>query len=150
MKNVIGIIQAFFDKGAVGVLDLQTFSLFSEENWTEHFFKKEVNAQNHVIILCSEENGNYWLHTRGMAEFGRPDIGIKDVPEEKVHDFKQIIDQMIFYGGKGIFFERETSLHTFDGKSFVVQPEFVNDFDNDDYNNAYYNVTVQEVSYENN
>lgn len=137
MRNVIGIIQAFFDKGAVGVLDLQTISLFSASAWKNNFFDNEINAQNHIIILCSEENGKYWLHTRGMAEFGRPDIGIKDVPEEKVHDYKQIIDQMIFYSGKGVFFERETRLHTANGKSFVIQPEFVNDFDNDDYNNAY-------------
>ena len=144
MKNVIGIIQAFFEKGAVGVLDPQTFSLFSAENWMERFFDKEVNAQNHVMIFYSEENGNYWLHTRGMAEFGRPDIGINDVPEEKVYDYNQIINQMIFYGGKGVFFEKDTRLHTKDGKSFVVHPEFVNDFENDDYNNAYYNVTVIE------
>ena len=137
MRNVIGIIQAFFDKGAVGVLDLQTISLFSASDWKNNFFDNEINAQNHIIILCSEENGKYWLHTRGMAEFGRPDIGIKDVPEEKVHDYKQIIDQMIFYSGKGVFFERETRLHTANGKSFVVQTEFVNDFNNDDYNNAY-------------
>ncbi len=51
---------------------------------------------------------------------------------------------MIFYGGQGVFFENETRLHTFDGKTFVISPEFVNDFENEDYNNAYYNVTVTE------
>ena len=51
MKNVIGIIQAFFDKGAVGVLDSQTISLFSAKNWRERFFDEEVNAQNHVMII---------------------------------------------------------------------------------------------------
>ena len=51
---------------------------------------------------------------------------------------------MIYYGGQGVFFEQETRLHTFDGKTFVVRPEFVNDFENEDYNNAYYNVTVIE------
>ena len=49
---------------------------------------------------------------------------------------------MIFYGGEGVFFERDTRLHTANGKIFVIHPEFVNDFENDDYNNAYYNVTV--------
>lgn len=144
MKNVIGIIQAFFENGAVGVLDPQTISLFSAEEWMERFFDKEINAQNHVMIFCSEEGENCWLHTRGMAEFGRPDIGMKNVPKEKVHDYEQIIDQMIFYGGQGVFFESKTRLHTRDGKSFVVQPEFVDDFENEDYNNAYYNVTVLE------
>ncbi|HAU50378.1 MAG TPA: hypothetical protein DEG74_05825 [Clostridiales bacterium] len=144
MQNVIGIIEAFIDQGAVGVLDLLTFTLYSPAKWTERFFEKEINAQNHVMILFSEEEDGIWLHTRGLAEFGRPDIGIHGVPEEKVEDYKQAIDQMIFYSGKGLFFKGKATLHTFNGKTITVAPEFVNDFDNDDYNNAYYNVTVVE------
>jgi len=72
------------------------------------------------------------------------DIGIDNVPEEKIHDYEQVMGQMVFYGGQGVFFENETRLHTFDGKTFVISPEFVNDFENEDYNNAYYNVMVTE------
>ncbi len=144
MRNVIGIIQALIDKGAVGIMDPQTINLYSPEQWTDRFFDKEVNAQNHVKILFSKEENGYWLHTRGMAEFGRPDIGINDVPEEKLHDYEQVINQMIYYGGQGVFFEKDTRLHTFDGKAFVIHPEFVNDFENEDYNNAYYIVTITE------
>ena len=142
MRNTIGIIEAFIDKGAKGVLDLQTFTLYSPREWTDRFFGKEVNAQNHVIIMFSEEEGGYWVHTRGMAEFGRPDYGISNVPEDKLEDYKQVIDQMVFYGGQGILFKGKAKLHTFNGKTFEVSTEFVNDFENDDYNNAYYNVTV--------
>ena len=142
MRNAIGIIQAFIDKGAVAILDPQAITLYSPEQWTERFFDKEVNAQNHVLILYSKDEADYWLHTRGMAEFGRPDIGINHVPEDRIEDYTKLIDQMIFYGGEGVFFERDTRLHTANGKTFVIHPEFVNDFENDDYNNAYYNVTV--------
>ena len=142
MRNTIGIIEAFIDKGAKGVLDLQTFTLYSPKEWTDRFFGKEVNAQNHVIIMFSEEEGGYWVHTRGMAEFGRPDYGISNVPKDKLEDYKQVIDQMVFYGGQGILFKGKAKLHTFNGKTFEVSTEFVNDFENDDYNNAYYNVTV--------
>ena len=144
MRNAIGIIQAFVDKGAIGILDPQTIALHSAEQWTQRYFDKEVDALRHVVILYSREGDKYWLHTRGMAEFGRPDIGISDVPEEKVHDYTKIIEQVIYYGGQGVFFDRDTRLHTSDGKTFVIHPEFVNDFENDDYNNAYYNVTVLE------
>ena len=144
MRNVIGICQAFIDKGALGILDLQTFSLYSPKEWTDKFFGKDVNAQNHVIIMFSKEEDGYWIHTRGMAEFGRPDYGISKVPEDKLEDYKQVIDQMIFYGGQGILFKGAAKLHTFNGKTFRVSAEFVNDFENDDYNNAYYNVTVLE------
>lgn len=144
MINVIGIIEAFIDKGAVGVLDLPTFTMYSPKKWTERFFDKEVNAQNHVLIMFSDDDDGCWIHTRGMCEFGRPDIGISNVPEDKIEDYKQVVDQMIFYGGQGLFFEDKVKLHTYNGKTFLVDPEFVDDFDNDDYNNAYYDVTVIE------
>ena len=144
MRNAIGIIQAFIDKGALGILDPQTITLYSPEKWTDRFFEKDINPQNHVMILYSKEGKGYWLHTRGMAEFGRPDIGISAVPEDQLHDYEQIINQMIYYGGQGVFFERDTRLHTADGKTYVIHPESVNDFENDDYNNAYYNVIVLE------
>jgi len=144
MRNFIGICEAFIDKGAKGILDLQTFTLCSPKEWTDRFFGKDVNAQNHVLIMFSKEDDGYWIHTRGMAEFGRPDYGISKVPEDKLEDYKQVIDQMVFYGGQGLVFKGSAKLHTFNGKTFRVSTEFVNDFDNDDYNNAYYNVTVIE------
>ena len=144
MRNLIGICEAFIDKGAKGILDLQTFTLYSPEEWTDRFFGKDVNAQNHVLIMFSKEEDGYWIHTRGMAEFGRPDYGISNVPEDKLEDYKQVIDQMVFYGGQGLLFKGTAKLHTFIGKTFRVSAEFVNDFENDDYNNAYYNVTVLE------
>lgn len=144
MRNLIGICEAFIDKGAKGILDLQTFTLYSPKEWTDRFFGKDVNAQNHVLIMFSKEDDGYWIHTRGMAEFGRPDYGISKVPEDKLEDYKQVIDQMVFYGGQGLVFKGSAKLHTFNGKTFRVSTEFVNDFDNDDYNNAYYNVTVIE------
>ena len=144
MRNVIGIVEAFIDKGALGILDPQVIKLYSPTQWTERFFNKEVNAQNHVMIFNSKTDDGCWLHTRGMAEFGRPDIGIENVPEEKIHDYEQLINQMIFYGGQGVFFDKDTRLHISADKSFVIHPEFVNDFENEDYNNAYYNVMVIE------
>ena len=50
MRNVIGIIQAFIDKGAAGVLDLMTFTLYSTSEWNKRFFAQdEVNAQLQLI-----------------------------------------------------------------------------------------------------
>lgn len=137
MRNVIGIIQAFLEQGAAGVLDLLTFSLYSPEKWTERFFEKEVNAQDHAVILFSEEENGYWIHTRGMLAFGRPDCSIHSVREEDLDEYKQITDQIIFYGGQGVFFDGEFRLHTYSGNTYKVKCTFINDSDNPDFNNAY-------------
>lgn len=72
-------------------------------------------------------------------------VSIKDIEEDTLHDYKQIIDQMIFYGGQGAFFDGSVKLHTYDGNTFVVKAEFINDFDNDDFNNTYYDVVVMDA-----
>lgn len=150
MRNVVGFIQAFVEKGVCGILDCLTFSLFAPDKWSEKYFEKEINAQDHAVILYSNEENRYWLHTRGMIKFGRPDISIENVRESELHDYEQIINQMIFYGGQGVLFDGKFKLHTSDGKIFLVQSEFVNDFDNDDFNNAYCKVVVLEETDERN
>lgn len=142
MRNIIGIMQALIDHGAVGILDFLTFNLYSPDKWTEKFFEKEVNAQNHVMILYSKEEDGYWLHTRGMAEFGRPDYSVEGVAEGDIDEFEKVVNQMIFYGGEGVLFNGSFRLHTSTGNSYNVKSEFVSDFDNDDFNNAYCKVSI--------
>ena len=69
-------------------------------------------------------------------------ISCSNVPDDKLEEYKQVVDQLVFYGGQGILFKGQAKIHIRSGKTFTVKPEFVNDFENDDYNNAYYNVTV--------
>ena len=143
MRNIIGMVQAFIDNGAVGILDLLTFSLYSPSDWTELFFEEEVNAQNHVKILYSKEEDGYWLHTRGMLEFGRPDYSIQGVSDSCIDEYEQILNQMIYYGGEGVFFDGEFRMHTQTGNAYKVTSEFVEDFENEDFNNAYCNVKIE-------
>ena len=144
MRNVIGIIQALTEQGACGILDLLTFSLYSPQEWNTRFFEKEINALNHVVILFSEEEDGYWLHTRGMAEFGRPDLSMHGVAAERVPERKEILDQMIYYSGEGVFFDGSFTLYTRNGEAHEVLSKFVNNFENDDFNNAWCDVTVIE------
>lgn len=144
MRDVVGIIQAFVEQGAVGILDLLTFSLFSPQNWTECFFEKEINPQNHVKILFSKEDDGIWMNTRGMIEFGRPDYSIRGVDEADLDEYEKILNQMIFYGGQGVFFDGIFRLHTYGGNTYKVCSKFVSDFENSDFNNAYCDVSVEQ------
>lgn len=145
MRNVIGILQALIEKGAIGILDLFTFSLYSPEAWTTRFFENDVNAQDHVMIFITEENDKYWLHTRGMIKFGRPDLSLFESDQEHLEIDKLILDQMIYYSGQGAFFDGEAIIHT-DHSPYKVNCEFVPDWSNDDFNNAYTRIkTIEKV-----
>ena len=146
MRNLIGIVKAFFDQGAAGVLDSSTFTLYSDEAWTDKFFEKDVNAQNHAVVIVSEDGDDIWVHTRGLLAFGRPDLSMHAADKAGAEECHQIMNQMIFYSGEGVFFNGEFKLHTHDGHDYKVRSEFVEDFDNDDYNNAYCNVEIIERS----
>lgn len=79
-------VRAFLDTEAIAVLDMQTFSLYSAEEFTEKIFSKEFDVYSHVKILLSKmEDGNIWLHTRGLQKFGRPDVSIENIPESDVN-----------------------------------------------------------------
>lgn len=139
MRNVIGFVQALVEKDAIGVLDLQTFTLFTSEEWTDKIFKQEFNPNIHVTILVSQiEDGTIWIHTRGMRKFGRPDISIKKVPKSEIDNAVQIINQMIFYGALGAFFNKIIKLHTQNRLTCIIRPEFIDDLENPDFNNSYY------------
>ena len=102
LRNTIGVVQAFLDTGAIAVLDMQTFSLYSASEFTEKIFSKDLDIYSHVKILISKmKDGNIWLHTRGLRKFGRPDISIENIHESDVDKAVRVANQMIFYSSLG-------------------------------------------------
>ncbi len=142
MRNAIGFVQALLDQGASGVLDLLTFSLYSPEAWADKFLGKEISACRHVVILVSEEEEGLWLHTRGMLAFGRPDLSLRGADRETAPLLKEILDQMILYSGRGVLFKGTYTLHTEGGEAWRVRADLVEDYDNDDFNNAWCEISV--------
>lgn len=149
MRNAIGFVQALIEKGAIGVLDLLTFTLYTPSEWTSKIFKPEFDPYSHVVILTSEmEDDSVWLHTRGLRKFGRPDVSMEKVPQNDIDNACRVINQMIFYGALGAFFSRPVKLHTHNGLTCIVTPELIEDLDNPDFNNSYYRVIWDECKLE--
>lgn len=145
MRNTIGFVQALAENSGIGVLDLQTFRLYTAKEWTGSIFSAEFNPNAHIVILTSVmEDASVWLHTRGMRKFGRPDFSIKNVSEIDVDFAVKVMDQLIFYGARGAFFPRPVKLHTQDGNTCIVKPELVDDPENPDFNNSYYEILWEE------
>ena len=140
LRNTIGVVQAFIDAGAIAVLDMQTFSLYSALEFTEKIFSKDLDIYSHVKILISKmEDGNIWLHTRGLRKFGRPDISIENVPGSEENKVVRIANQMIYYSSLGELFNKKVKLHLYKDKeeAVIINPKFVGDYENVDFNNAY-------------
>ena len=145
LQSTIEIIQTLIAEGAIAVLDMQTFKLYSAEEFTEEF-TKEYNVYSHVTNLITKENGTIWLHTRGLRKFGRPDISIENIPESEEDKAVRIANQMIYYSSLGMIFGKNIKLHPYEFRNtaVIVHPEFIEDFENLDFNNAYYKLLWEE------
>lgn len=147
LVSAIGIIQALCENGAVSVLDVQTLTWYSTKEWEEIFFEKELNVYRHIGLFISKEQEGEWLHTRGMAKFGRPDVSIVHIPQGEAGRMKPLMDQLIYYAAQGAWFCRPVKVNTQDEK-FLINPHYVEDFENCDFNNAYIELDYNEITTE--
>lgn len=120
-----------------GLVD-DTTAYLSAFRTREKIFSKELDVYSHVKILLSKmEDGNIWLHTRGLRKFGRPDVSIENIHESDVDKAVRVANQMIYYSSLGVLFNKKTKLHTHKEETFIVNPKFIEDYENIDFNNAY-------------
>ena len=103
LRDAIGIIQAFFDNGAVCLYDPQQFKWWSADEWRCQVFDAAKPVQHrHVVTLVSPmEDGTLWLHTRGMRLFGRPDLSMYGVAPGHEAAITEMFDRFISLHASG-------------------------------------------------
>ena len=102
LRNTIGLVQCIVEQGAVSVFDMQTITWFNADEWSRTFFEpRKEQVLKEVIILFSNEENGYWLHTRGMRKFSRPDISITAVSEDSFNLAKELTERFIIYFASG-------------------------------------------------
>ncbi len=52
--------------------------------------------------------------------------------------------QMTYFGGEGAVFKEQIKINVAPEESYIVRTEFINDFENDAFNNAYYKAALVE------
>ncbi|MFC0216632.1 hypothetical protein ACFFK0_29985 [Paenibacillus chartarius] len=146
-RNMIGIVQAAVEQGAVAVLDAQTLRWYSAEEWSETFFAQSaIRPLDQTALLVTKEGEDvYKLHTRGMRKFGRPDLSIRQVPESGIPYATSLVNRLIELQADGERLQaasfvtwRETDwslVGTYNGD--VANPEFNNESVEYDYNPAW-------------
>lgn len=95
-RDIVGLITWLCDEGAVGVLDATAIAWWSPDRWRSHAFSPNGPApRHHVRVLHSDEPTGRWLHTRGMAKYGRPDLSIRHVTQDRWDISVEIVNRFI-------------------------------------------------------
>jgi len=87
LRDIVGLVTWFFDNGAVAVLDAQTAVWYDGDKWRREIFEPGGMVPNRYAVVVSSEdkigsNTNvFWLHTRGLRKFARPDLSWHAVPK---------------------------------------------------------------------
>lgn len=108
LRDTLGVLAGLLDIGGVAILDPQTLSLLTADEWRARYLIADgAPIRSHLLILCDEETegGRLWVHTRGMRKFGRPDISIRHVPESAVNRAGVLCEKMLELQALGAHFK---------------------------------------------
>lgn len=105
-RDAIGLMTFLAEQGGVSIYDPFMLRWWEIADWRKELFEPfSPLPLHHTVILLSEEDNHdddcVWIHTRGMRKFGRPDISVHNVPEEKIEDVIDFCSRLIEYQALG-------------------------------------------------
>ncbi len=92
LRDTLGLVTALLDSGrGVAVLDALALRWLTPEEWRSELWEPDApQSTHHTTILVDEEEPeqrgeprSVWVHTRGLRKFGRPDISVRRVTQER-------------------------------------------------------------------
>lgn len=106
LRDAIGVVTALLDGGGLIVLDTQQIRWWEPDEWRQLMFTEDAPSPlEQVIILKTEDEKapeKWWLHTRGMRKFGRPDLSVHDVDEVYEQLIADLIERFIGMQAQGV------------------------------------------------
>jgi hypothetical protein len=95
-RDAIGVVTWLLDCGGRSIYDPQRLWLWSADEWRAEIFEPgEPRPQEHTVILVSDAAGGTWLHTRGLRQYGRPDLSVRGVGERYIDAVTHMIERFI-------------------------------------------------------
>ena len=96
-RDTIGVVMWLLDVGGISAYDPQRLWLWTRQEWQiDVFGQGKPSPQEHVVILISDEDGGtQWIHTRGMRQYGRPDLSVHGVGPNRMDIVTRLIDRFI-------------------------------------------------------
>lgn len=92
LRDTLGLVTALlFDAGrGVAVLDALALRWLTPVEWKAELWEPDApQSTHHTTILVDEEEPergaqrSVWVHTRGLRKFGRPDISVRRVTQDR-------------------------------------------------------------------
>jgi hypothetical protein len=140
LRDIIGMTAHLLDHGGLAVYDPFTFRWFRPDVWLERYFEPdEPDPQRHVMIFYSKESDGFWLHTRGLLTFGRPDISLRGVADDALDHAFGMINELIDTQAAGAFLQEGKVVEAPSLGRFIVRYE--GDHDDPEFNNVHIELT---------
>ncbi len=99
LRDTLGLVSAAAASGGVAVLDVQGLRWFTSEGWTKEYFGEAGAAvHGHVSIFNSDDERNegaYWMHTRGLRKFGRPDLSLRGLSRDQLPAALELFNRLV-------------------------------------------------------
>ena len=88
LRDTVGVVTALLDRGGVAVFDAIALRWWSPEEWRETIFDPSAPEPiEQITLLASQEEDGFWLHSHGMAKFGRPDLSARGLAQEDLDTY---------------------------------------------------------------
>ncbi|HEU4662960.1 MAG TPA: hypothetical protein VFS55_02895 [Dokdonella sp.] len=140
LRDLVGTITALTEGGGVAVVDPQILSMFDSAEWRRRYFADDAfHLRDHVLILCSDDErhpGRYWIHTRGLRKFARPDVSIRNVPPADAAAAGELAERFADFQAMGGIVESGREVEVA-GATGGMTVRFAGTADDPDFNNRH-------------
>lgn len=144
LRDAVGLVTFLLDHGGVAVYDPQMFHWWGPEEWRDRIFRPGgAVPRHHAVILTSEEPEDAsltWIHTRGMRKFGRPDLSVHRVPQERREGVIDLCNRFIEFQAFGGVIDEGQEIRT-NSLPGGMTCHHAGDQDDADFNNAHVEIT---------
>lgn len=141
LRDAVGVVTALLDSGGVAVLDAVALRWWTPEEWREAIFDPSAPEPiEHVSLLASEEEDGFWLHSRGLRKFGRPDLSVRGLKEDGLEIFAGLFESLIVTLAGGATIPDGQRLRI-GGTKIEMESNLAGALDDPDFDNVHYELT---------
>jgi hypothetical protein len=145
LRDTLGLVTSLlFDAGrGVAVLDALALRWLTPAEWKSELWEPDApQSTHHTTILVDEEEPergkprSVWVHTRGLRKFGRPDISVRRVTQNRFDLVVALCNRFIELQARGGLISEGQPIRIPD-ESQDWRCRHAGDYDDPDFNNVH-------------